>query len=82
MDQKIHLIHALAAVTELGQCLCVAAALMQLVALLVLAWVEEGSRDEVGSYHELTHITVDLYYAIGQEGFIMNNPYNTDNAKQ
>lgn len=28
MDQKIHLVHALAAITELGQCLCVAAALM------------------------------------------------------
>lgn len=49
------------------------------MALLVLVRVEEGARDEVGSYHELTHITVDLYYAIGQEGFIMNNPFITDN---
>ena len=47
--QKIHLVHALAAVAELSQCLCVAAALVHFVTLLILVCVEDGPRDEVGS---------------------------------
>ena len=47
--QKIHLVHALAAVTELGQCLCIAAALVHFVTLLILVFVEDGPRDKVGS---------------------------------
>jgi hypothetical protein len=63
MDEQIHLKHALAPIAELLHCLSIAAALVELAALLVLKRVQQGLRDEGHIQHKLTHL-VDNYIAL------------------
>lgn len=63
MDEQVHLKHTLTSVAELLQCLSIAAAFVELAALLIFKRVQQGLRDESHIEHKLTHL-VDNYIAL------------------